>query len=86
MCFQTERVKERSFHLFGEQIYVVQLNVVVLEPLIQSDFSLRKLILKLNDFILCIAFSILIFLHINGVLLDSVIICEKCWWRITYNF
>ena len=29
-------------------------------------------------FILCIAFSILVFLYNNRVLLDTLFICEKC--------
>ena len=41
----------------------------------QSDFSFRKLILKINDFILCITFSILVLFYINRVFLDTVIIC-----------
>ena len=80
MCFQHNKreIKKKFPSTIEEQVYVVQLNVVVIEPPTQSDFSFRNLILKINDFILCIAFSILIFFYINRVLLDTVFICEKC--------
>ena len=61
MCFQHNQTEiQKKFPSFiEEQVYVVQLNVVVIEPLIQSDFSFRNLILKINDIILCMTFSIL---------------------------
>ena len=71
-------IKKKFPSIIEEQVYVVQLNFVVIEPPAQSDFSFRNLILKINDFILCIAFSTLIFFYINRVLLDTVFICEKC--------
>ena len=79
MWFQHNKreIKKKFPSIIEEQVYVVQLNVVI-EPPTQSDFSFRNLILKINDFILCIAFFILIFFHINRVLLDTVFICEKC--------
>ena len=79
MCFQYNQreIKKKFPSTIEEHVYVVQLNVVVIEPLIQSDFSFRNLILNINDIILCIAFSILIFFYINRVLLDTVFICEK---------
>ena len=88
MCFQHKQreIKKNLPSVIEEQVYVVQLNVVVIEPPFQSDVSFRNLILKINDIILCIAFSILIFFYINRVLLDTVFICEKCWSKITYNF
>ena len=60
MCFQHNRseIKKKFPSIIEEQVYVVQLNVVVIEPPTQTDFSFRNLILKINDFILCIAFSI----------------------------
>ena len=80
MCFQHNKreIKKKFPSTIEEQVYVVQLNVVVIEPPAQSDFSFRNLILKINEFILCISFSILIFFYINRVLLDTVFICEKC--------
>ena len=80
MCFQHNKreIKKKFPSIIEEQVYVVQLNVVVIETPAQSDFSFRNLNLKINDFILCIVFSILIFLYINRVLLDTAFICEKC--------
>ena len=80
MCFQHNKreIKKKFPSIIEEQVYVVQLNVVVIEPPAQSDFSFRNLILKISNFILCIAFPILIFFYINRVLLDTVFICEKC--------
>ena len=79
MCFQNNQreIKQKFPSIIEQQVYVVQLNVVVIEPPIQSGISFRNLILKINDIILCIAFSILIFFYINRVLLDTVFICEK---------
>ena len=80
MCFQHNKreIKKKFPSFIEEKVYVVQLNVVVIEPPTQSDCSFRNLILKINDFILCIPFSIFIFFYINRVLLDTVLICEKC--------
>ena len=80
MCFQNNQreIKKKFSSVIEEQVYVVQPNVVVIEPPFQSDFSFRNLNLKINDIILCIAFSILIFFYINRVLLDAVFIGEKC--------
>ena len=80
MCFQHKQreIRKNLSSVIEEQVYVVQLNVVVIEPAFQSDVSFRNLILEINDIILCIAFSILIFFYINRVLLDTVFICEKC--------
>ena len=80
MCFQHNQreIKKKIPYIIEEQSFVVQLNVVEIEPLIQSDFRFRNLILTRSDIILCIAFSILIFFYINRVLLDTVFICEKC--------
>ena len=81
MCFQNNQreIKKKFPSVIEEPVYVVQLNVVVIEPPFQSDFSFRNLILKINDILLCIAFSFLIlFFYINRVLLDTVFICEKC--------
>ena len=80
MCFQNNQreIKKKFPSVIEEKVYVVQLNVVVIEPPFQSDFSFRNLILKMNDIILCIGFSILILFYINRVLLVTVFICEKC--------
>ena len=88
MCFQHNQreIKKKFPSIIEEKVYVIQLNIVEIEPPIQSDFSFTSLILKINDIILCIALSILIFFYVNRVLLDTVFICEKCRSRITYNF
>ena len=80
MCFQQKQreIKKNLPSVIEEQVYVVQLNAVVIEPPFQSDVSFRNLILKINEIILYIAFSILIFFYINRVLLYTVFICEKC--------
>ena len=79
MCFQNNQreIKKKFPSDSEEQVYVLQLSVVVIELPFQSDFSFRNLILKINDIILCIAFSILFFFYINRFLLDTVFICEK---------
>ena len=59
-------IKKKFPSIFDEQVYVLQLNVVVIEPPIQSDSSFRNLILNINDINLCIAFSILIFFILTG--------------------
>ena len=80
MCFQNNQreIKKKFPSVIEEKVYVVQLNVVVIEPPFQSDLSFRNLILKINEIILCIAFSILVSFYINRVLFDTVFLCEKC--------
>ena len=79
MCFQNNQreIKKRFPSVIEEKLDVVQLKVVVIELPFQTDFSFRNLMLKINDIILCIAFSILIFLYVNRVFIDTVFICAK---------
>ena len=54
--------------ILQEQIFTLQLNVIVLWPLNQSKSCVKENILKINDFILCSCFLILIFFYISRVL------------------
>ena len=77
MCFQNNQreIKKKFPSVIEEQVYVVQLNVVVvIEPPFQSDFSFRNLILKINDIILCIAF------------LFFFLLCQQGFFLILYSF
>ena len=80
MCFynNVKDVENKYSSILHEQIFTLQLNVIVLEPLNQSKSRVKEIILKINDFILCNCFLILIFFYINRVLREILLICEKC--------
>ena len=79
MCFYNDvkDVENKYSSILHEQIFTLQLNVIVLEPLNQSKSRVKEIILKINDFILCNCFLILIFFYINRVLREILLICEK---------
>ena len=80
MCFYNnfKDVENKNSSILQEQIFTVQLNVIVWDPLNQSKSRVKETILKINDFILCNCFLILIFFYINRVLREILLICEKC--------
>ena len=80
MCFynNVKDVENNYSSILHEQIFILQLNVIVLEPHNQSKSRVKEIILKINDFILCNCFLILIFFYINRVLREILLICEKC--------
>ena len=80
MCFynNVKDVENKYSSILHEKIFTLQLNVIVLEPLNQSKSRVKEIILKINDFILCNCFLILIFFYINRVLREILLICEKC--------
>ena len=80
MCFynNVKDVENKYSSILQEQIFTVQLNVIVLELLSQSKSRVKETILKINDFVLCNCFLILNFFYINRVLREISLICEKC--------
>ena len=78
MCFynNVKDVENKYSSILHEQIFTLQLNVIVLEPLNQSKSRIKEIILKINDFILCNCFLILIFFYINRVLREILLICK----------
>ena len=80
MCFynNVKDVENKYSSILHEQIFTLQLNVIVLETLNQSKSRVKEIILKINDFILCNCFLILIFFYINRVLREILLISEKC--------
>ena len=80
MCFynNVRDVENKYSSILHEQIFTLQLNVIVLEPLNQSKSGVKEIILKINDFVLCNCFLILIFFYKNRVLREILLICEEC--------
>ena len=72
-----EVVANKYSSIIQEQLFTVQPNVFVFEPLNQSKSRVKETILKINDFVLCNCFLILSFFYINRVLREILLICEK---------
>ena len=79
MCFDNnvKDVENKYSSILHEQIFTLQLNVIVLEPLNQTKSSVKEIILKINDFILCNCFLILNFFYIDRALREILLICKK---------
>ena len=79
MCFynNAKDFENKYSSTLFKQIFTVQLNVIVLEPLNQSKYRIKQVIMKINDYILCNCFLILILFCINKVLREILLICEN---------
>ena len=77
-------IEDKYSTILDEQIFTLQPDNIVLEPPNQSKFSVKEMILKINVF--CSCFLILIFLYINRVLREILLICKKRSSKIIYNY
>ena len=63
MCFYNyiKTVEKKSPTLIEDNLYTIDVNVIILQTRNQSNFSIRKLVVKINDIVLFISFSLLTF-------------------------
>ena len=47
--------------LIEDNLYTIDVNVIILQTTNQSNFSIKKLVVKVNDIVLFISFSLLSF-------------------------
>ena len=80
MCFYNNiKTKEKKAPtIIEDNLYTIDVNVIILQTRNQSKFSIRKLFVKINDIVLFISFSLLTFFYFNRLILEVFLICETC--------
>ena len=80
MCFYNniKTIEKKTPTLIEDNLYTIDVNVIILQTTNQSNFSIRKLVVKVNDIVLFISFSLLTFLYFNRLEREILLICETC--------
>ena len=64
--------------IIEDNLYTIDVNVIILQTTNQSKFSIKKLVVKVNDIVLFISFSLLAFFYFNILIREILLICETC--------
>ena len=67
MCFYNniKTLEKKTPTLIEDNLYTIDVNVIILQTTNQSNFSFKKLVVKVNDIVLLISFSLLIYFYFN---------------------
>ena len=79
MCFYSniKTLEKKTPTLIEDNLYTIDVNVIILQTTNQSNFSFKKLVVKVNDIVLLISFSLLTFFF-NRLIREILLICETC--------
>ena len=63
MCFYNnfETLEKKTPTLIEDNLYTIDVNVIISQTTNESNFIIKKLVLKVNDIVLFISFSLLTF-------------------------
>ena len=63
MCFYNniKTLEKKTPILIEDNLYTIDINVIILQTTNQSNFSIKKLVVKVNDIVFFISFSLLTF-------------------------
>ena len=63
MCFYNniKTLEKKTPTIIEDNLYTTDVNVIILQTTNQSNFSIRTLVVKVNDIVLFISFSLLTF-------------------------
>ena len=63
MCFYNiiKTLEKKTPTLIEDKLYTIDVNVIILQSSNQSNFSIKKPVVKVNDIVLFISFSFLTF-------------------------
>ena len=63
MCFYNiiKTLEMKTPTIIEDNLYTIDVNMIILQTTNQSSFSIKKLVVKFNDIILFISFSLLTF-------------------------
>ena len=80
MCFYNniKTLEKKTPTLNEENLYTIDANVIILQTTNQSNFSIKKLVVKFNDIVLLISLSLLTFFYFNRLIREILLICETC--------
>ena len=80
MCFYNniKTLEKKTPTLIEDNLYTIDVNVIILQTTNQSNFSIQKLVVKVKDIVLFISFSFLTFFYFNRLIRKILLICETC--------
>ena len=80
MCFYNniKTLEKKTPTLIEDNLYTIDVNVIILQTTNQSNFSIRKLVVKVNDIVLFISFSVLTLFYFKRLICEILHISEKC--------
>ena len=80
MCFYNniKTLETKTPTLIEDNLYTIDVNVIILQTTNQSNLSFKKLVVKVNDIVLFISFSLLTFFYFNRLIREILLICETC--------
>ena len=80
MCFYNyiKTLEKKTPTLIEDNLYTIDVKVIILQTTDQSKFSIKKLVVKVNDIVLFISFSLLTFFYFNRLIREILLICETC--------
>ena len=80
MCFynNNKTLEKKTPTLIEDNLYTIDVNVIILKTTNQPNFSIKKLVVKVNDIVLLISFSLLTFFYFNRLIREILPICETC--------
>ena len=80
MCFynNVKTLEKKTPTLIEDNLYTIDVNVIILQTRNQSNFSIKKLVVKVNDIVLLISFSLLTFFYFNRLIREILLIRETC--------
>ena len=78
MCFYNniKILEKKTPTIIEDNLYKIDFNVIILQTTNQSNLSIKKLVLKVNDIVLIISFSPLT--YFKRLILEILLICETC--------
>ena len=80
MCFYNniKTLEKKTPTKIEDNVYTIEVNVIILQTTHQSNFSIKKLVVKVNDIVLFILFSRLTFFYLYKLVREILLICETC--------
>ena len=80
MCFYNniKTLEKKTPTLIEDNLYTIDVNVIILQTTNQSNFSIKELVVKFNDIVLLISFSLFTFFYFNRLIREILLIFETC--------
>ena len=80
MCFYNniKTLEKKTPTIIEDNLYTTNLYFILLQRTNQTNFNIKKLVVKVNNIILFISFSFLTFLHFHRLIREVLLICETC--------
>ena len=77
MCFYNniKILEKKTRTSIEDNLYTIDDNVIILQTTNQSNFSIKKLVIKVNDLVLFISVSLLTLFYFNRLIRENLLIC-----------